>query len=193
MGAPLTLVAAAVATAATLLLLISTHYSVAAAYAKTLGYHVDDPTYVPTFDATAYLQRENPSEMAAVQWIQEHTAPDALVLEGKGASYRANFNRISTMTGRPTLLGWDGHESQWRGSAYGTMVALRPETLQAIYSSASTQEITALLQEWDIAYVYVGPSEREQYRIDARIEERLQITMDLVFEDGNVRIYRRRG
>ena len=36
-----------------------------------------------------------------------NTAPDAVVLEGKGNSYSSAHNRVSAMTGRPTLLGWD--------------------------------------------------------------------------------------
>ena len=126
-------------------------------------------------------------------WIRDNTAPDALVLEGKGASYRANFNRISTLTGRPTLLGWDGHESQWRGSQYGAMAAGRPEALEAIYRSGLANQVALTLENWAIDYVYVGPSERQQYGITFATEAAIADVMDLVFEDGDVRIYRRRG
>ncbi|MEZ4620130.1 MAG: hypothetical protein R2867_32135 [Caldilineaceae bacterium] len=42
-------------------------------------------------------------------------------VESKGSSYYATYNRMSTVTGRQTLMGWDGHESQWRGKAFGEM------------------------------------------------------------------------
>jgi len=96
------------------------------------------------------------------------------------------------MTGRPTLLGWDGHESQWRGRAYGEMAAGRPEALQTIYGGSSGPELIDTLEQWDVDYVYVGPTEREQYGVNARSELALQSAMDLVFEEGDVRIYRRR-
>ncbi len=163
-------------------------YPVAGTYSKTLGYSARPRTA----DATHYLTREGPSEMAAVEWALDNTAPDALVLEGKGASYWSNYNRISTMTGRTTLLGWDGHESQWRGEAFGEMASGRAEALETVYRSGSPAEIEQVLDEWGIDYVYIGPTERQQYEIAPRSEERIAAAMDLAFSDGDVRIYRRR-
>ncbi len=162
-------------------------FPVAAAYSKTGGF-----AGTPTFDATAYLVDQGPAELAAADWVRLHTAPDALVVEGKGASYYANYNRISTLTGRPTLLGWDGHESQWRGRAYGAMAQGRAEALTIIYRSLAPDEIAGVLTTWQIDYVYVGPSERSQYEISARSEEALAAATDLAFEQGDVRIYQRR-
>jgi uncharacterized membrane protein len=50
-----------------------------------------------------------------------------------------------------------------------------------------------LLHEAGIDYVFVGPVEQDQYAISPTVEARLGQVMDLVFEQGNVRIYRRRG
>jgi len=147
----------------------------------------------PTLDATAYIAAGSPDEMAAVDWVRMNTAPAALVVEGKGASYDAGRNRISTLTGRPTLLGWDGHESQWRGKAYGTMAQGRPEVLELIYNRGSADEVSQALAQWQIDYVYVGPTERSQYGMTPLSEARLAASMDLVFEQGDVRIYRRRS
>jgi YYY domain-containing protein len=181
--------AGATATCAILMVLVGLIYPVAGVYSKTSGFRSDSPT----FDATAHLSREAPAELAAAQWIRANTAPVALVLEGKGASYRADTNRISTMTGRPTLLGWDGHESQWRGSAYGEMAAGRVEAIETIYRADSVDAIVQTLLIWDIDYVYVGPLERRVYGVTPAGEQRLASAMELVFSDGEVRIYRRRG
>jgi uncharacterized membrane protein len=162
---------------------------VAGVYSKTVGFRSESPT----FDGTAYLQGEAPAELAAARWVRTQTAPDALMLEGKGASYRANTNRISTMTGRPTLLGWDGHESQWRGSAYGEMAAGRAEAIELIYRNGTPEQIVQTLEDWGIDYVYIGPSERAEYAITSASEERLAMVMELVFAEGDVRIFRRRG
>jgi len=159
---------------------------VAGVYGKTNGFS----SVSPTLDATGYIA--GGAEYDAVQWVIQNTSPDALIVEGKGASYRANYNRISTMTGRPTLLGWDGHESQWRGSAYGQMAAGRPEALQSIYGSGSSEQLIQTLTQWNVDYVYVGPTERDQYGVTSRNELTLGTAMDLVFENGDVRIYRRR-
>lgn len=162
-------------------------FPLAATYSKTGGFAA-----TPTFDATAYLVQQGPAELAAAHWVRAHTPPDALVVEGKGASYYANYNRMSTLTGRPTLLGWDGHESQWRGQAYGEMAQGRVEALATLYHSLSPDEITQILNTWQIDYVYVGPTERSQYGITTQSERALALATDLAFEEGDVRIYQRR-
>lgn len=162
-------------------------FPLAATYSKTSGFATK-----PTFDATAYLIEQGPAELAAADWVRQHTPPNAVVVEGKGASYYSNYNRMSTLTGRPTLLGWDGHESQWRGKAYGEMAQGRVEALATLYHSLSPDEITQILQTWQIDYVYVGPTERSQYGITAQSERALALATDLAFEEGDVRIYQRR-
>ncbi len=166
----------------------STVYLVAGAFSKANGFASSQPT----FDAAAYLDTLSPGEWQAVEWVRANTLPTDRVLEAKGASYRAEFNRLSTMTGRPTLLGWDGHESQWRGKEYGAMAADRPEALEGIYRDASVAELAQLLQEWAIDYVVVGPAERQVYGLTPSHEARLAAAMTLVFEAGDVRIYRAR-
>ncbi|MBX3015300.1 MAG: hypothetical protein KF832_27520 [Caldilineaceae bacterium] len=162
-------------------------FPVAAAYSKTGAFAA-----TPTFDATAYLAEQGPAELAAADWVRANTAPTALVIEGKGASYWSNYNRISTLTGRPTLLGWDGHEAQWRGKAFGAMAQGRVEALDLIYGSRTPTEITRVLTAWNVDYVYVGPTERSQYGITAESERALAMAMELAFEQGDVRIYQRR-
>ena len=132
-------------------------------------------------------------EAAAIVWLQANAPPDAIIAEAIGASYRANTSRFSTMTGRPTLLGWPGHESQWRGDAYGVMAQGRAEGLEQLYRTGSPAEIAQLLDQWRIDYVIVGPAERAQYGIDSETERRFAPVLDLVFDAGDVRIYRRRG
>jgi uncharacterized membrane protein len=160
-------------------------YPVAGVYSKTGGFRASSLT----LDATAYISAE---ERAAAAWIRQNTTPGTIILEGKGSSYWATYNRVSTLTGRPTLLGWEGHERQWRGRAYDAMARGRVDALNAVYRTANARELSALLAEWQIDYVYVGPTEVEQYGItDARLQE-LAAAMDLVFERGPVRIFRRR-
>jgi uncharacterized membrane protein len=175
---------------ALILALSSTIYLIAGAYSKTQGF-----SRPPTFDASAYLAGVAPAEYGAVEWVRANTLPTDIVVEGKGRSYGADTNRISTMTGRPTLLGWDGHESQWRGRAYGRMAAGRPEALQAIYGGSSPDEALRLLKTFGASYLYVGPWERAQYGLSPTAERMLYARLELVYEDGAspdtmVRIYR---
>ncbi len=181
--------ASVVALGTLLLICAGLVYPVAGVYSKTGGFGAAQPT----LDAGAYLAQAAPAEYAAAVWVQANVPADARVLEAKGASYRADFNRISTLTGRPTLLGWDFHEVQWRGEAYGAMARGRPELLELIYRTGTAQQIREALDRWQIDYVYVGPAERSTYQIAPRDEARLSAVMDLVFEEGDVRIYQRRS
>lgn len=171
-----------------LLALGSALFPLAAVYAKTGGFSLS----VPTLDSTAYVTLRIPDVMAAVDWVRLNTTPDEVILEGKGESYQPHHNRISMMTGRATLLGWDGHESQWRGDAYGTMAQGRGQAIETVYRTGSPEEIAAVLNEWGIDYVFVGPTEIELYGItEFRLEE-IGAGMDTVFSRGQTRIFRRR-
>jgi uncharacterized membrane protein len=170
------------------LLIGSAIYPLAGVYSKTNGF----TRAAPTLDSTDYVARGNPDVMAAVEWVRLNTTPDELVLEGKGGSYNANHNRISTMTGRGTLLGWEGHESQWRGDDYGSMAQGRSQVIEEIYRTATPEEIGALLEAWGIDYVFVGPAEIEMYGITPFRLEELGEAMDTVFSRGQSYIFRRR-
>lgn len=163
-------------------------FPIAGVYSKTGGFSRS----TPTFDSTAYVAQGVPDVMAAVAWVANNTTPDELVLEGMGGSYAAHHNRISTMTGRGTLLGWEGHEKQWRGEAYGQMAQGRKQAIEMIYRTATTREINEVLETWGIDYVFVGPAEIDMYGITPFRLEELAATMDTVFARGQVRIFRRR-
>lgn len=170
-------------------LLLGMTYPVASVYGRTAGFINPNPT----LNALAYVGGTSAPEPAALEWIRRNTAPGALVLQAKGGSYRADTSRISAATGRPTLLGWDGHESQWRGKRYGEMAQGRVEALELIYRSGSAEQVEQELARWGIDYVYYGPAERAEYQLPPGAERRLDQVLDLVFEQGDVRIYRRRS
>jgi len=86
-------------------------------------------------DGNAYLQKFNPEEYAAIGWLQD--APMGVVVEAVGGS-NTDYARISTRTGLPTLLGWPGHESQWRGG--GEEMGSRFADIQQLYETTDWNE-----------------------------------------------------
>jgi len=178
---------AALASISLVLMIGSLFFPVAGVYSKTAGFSA--ATEALTLDATAHVTLFRPAERAAIEWVKQNSGPTAVVLEGKGASYRAEYSMMSTLSGRPTLLGWDGHEAQWRGTEYGAMSAGRLDVLETVYRSGSPSEIADALLRWGVEYVYVGPTERTQYEISSRREETLAQAMELVFESNGVQIY----
>lgn len=169
-----------------LLILLCLVYPVAGAYAKIKGFG----TREPTLNGLAYVGED---ELAVVDWIRRNTSPDAVILEAKGASYNAGTARISAATGRATLLGWDGHEAQWRGRAYGEMAAGRAEAINEVYLRPRPTTLRETVRHWGIEFVLVGPAERARFGITPILEERLDQAMELAFEHGQYRIYRAGG
>jgi YYY domain-containing protein len=146
-----------------------------------------------TLDALDYVRGDSPDEWAVIEWAREHTPPQARVLQAPGSSYDASQSRLSVATGRPTLIGWEGHERQWRGRAFDAMAAGRAEALEAVYGASDPEGMRRALLRWRIDYVFVGDAERRRYGIDDEREARITHAMDLAFSSGAVRLYRRRG
>ena len=185
-GAALPVLGFAPSVLSLLLIVASLVYPVAGAYAKIKGFG----TREPTLDGLAYVGEE---ELAVIDWIRRNTRPESVILEAKGASYRVNTGRVSAATGRATLLGWDGHEAQWRGRAYGEMAKGRDEAIREVYQFPRPSTLEETLDRWRIDYVLVGPEERAQYGVTPVLEYRLGQILELAYEQGSYRIYRAKG
>jgi uncharacterized membrane protein len=135
-----------------------------------------------TLDGKAYLQRYNPDEWAAFTWLQK--APIGVVTETVGASYNPDTARVSTHSGQPTLLGWEGHEWQWRGGT--EEIGSRRGDLELLYTTTSWEEASVITARYNIRYIYVGPVERATYIVD---EVKFQVNTHLVYQNNGVTIY----
>jgi YYY domain-containing protein len=138
-----------------------------------------------TLDGAAYLAETHPDDYAAIAWLNENVRGAPVILEAPGGSYSYE-GRVSAHTGLPTLLGWAGHEHQWRGS-YDEQ-ALREPDIETMYTSVDPAEVLALLDTYSISYVYVGPLERTRY--PAAGLAKFAGLMDVVYDTGAVTIYR---
>ncbi len=157
-------------------------YPLAAGFDKAGGF-----AHPPTLDGLAWVRQHSPDEYAAVQWLNQHVPDTPVILEASGGSFSA-YGRVSSRTGLPTVLGWDFHEQQWRGS-YEEPGRRKPD-INAIYSSTDTKHVLTLLEKYDITYVYVGSLERGKYSPAALAK--FDRFMDVAFQQGNVTIYERR-
>lgn len=138
------------------------------------------PPFGFTLDDFDRVQRENPDEAAAMLWLR--SAPDGVVAEAVGGQYSA-YARISIYTGLPTVLGWPGHEGQWRDQS---LQGSREQDIETLYSTpdwATTQEI---INRYRIRYIVVGNLERNDYRV---IEDKFNRFLKPVFQQGNVTVY----
>ena len=63
----------------------------------------------PTLDGLKWLSARSPGDPGAIDWLRANAPGDAVVLEAFGDDYSAfGHARISTFTGRPTVIGWAG-------------------------------------------------------------------------------------
>jgi YYY domain-containing protein len=142
----------------------------------------------PSLDGTAYLAEGQPADYAATTWMNESIPGAPVILEapGSGGSSYVYEGRVSALTGLPTLLGWAGHEGQWRGS-YDIQNARDPD-IATIYNTHDRQIALTLLGNYGISYVYVGPLEKSLY--DRRGLEKFKQMLDVVYEHDGVTIYK---
>jgi uncharacterized membrane protein len=163
-------------------LLLGLLYPVLAIWTKTNQF---SSSQGPTLDGLAYIEKRNPGEYDAIQWIQEHlengVVAEAITI---GSSY-TSYARVSTYTSLSTVLGWPGHESQWRGGSedQGSRLA----DLEKLYRTRDWREAKEIADRYGIDYVYVGPLERSTYT--SLDERKLLAFMDPIFENGEVTIY----
>lgn len=140
-----------------LIVLLSGYYGVGSSIEKTNGF-----SSRPSLDGLSKVKSDSPGEFALIEWLLENVQPDEGLVEAVGPDY-SNFGRISASTGVSTILGWVGHERQWRGPHWNPSERLNDVRL--IYESSNKEEVLSLLKKYDIRYVVLGPRERSAYSI----------------------------
>ncbi|MBM3127256.1 MAG: hypothetical protein FJ009_01310 [Chloroflexi bacterium] len=154
----------------------------------------DDFAKPPTLDGIAWIRESNPGDYAAIEWLRANAPRGAVTLESPGGEYSYG-NRISMATGLPTVLGWAGHESQWRGGSKffkdDAAGVDRAADVHQIYQTIDPKETLTLLDKYAIKFVVVGREEKNLYGLTKTQIEKFSRVMTLVFEYGDVRIYGR--
>jgi len=120
---------------------------------------------------------------AMIRWLR--TAPDGILAEAVGGSYNDSYARLSAYTGLPTVLGWVGHEEQWRGKTFLDKDQ-RYADVRTLYESPSWEEALAILRKYNIRYICIGPTERMAYKVN---ELKFQRMLAPVFQQGSAVIY----
>jgi len=168
---------------AALLLLAGLVYPVTATMNRTNG--LENRT---TLDGFAFLKFGRPGEYDAIQWLSTNVTGRPVIMEAVGDSFQ-EFGRVSAYTGLPTVLGWQGHEWQWRGSF--APQGSRAADVDAAYSTTDVQAAKATVEKYGVELVYVGPLERQKYQ--APVLDKFRQFMDVAYENAEVTIYQRRG
>ena len=134
-----------------------------------------------TLDAATHLKTYQEDEAAAIEWLAD--APDGVVAEAIGGQY-SSYARVSINSGQATVLGWPGHEGQWRGGY--TEVGTREGDIETLYETPDWETALAIIRQYDIRYIYIGSLETSAYAVNPlKFEQHLEAG----FEQGGVVVY----
>ena len=168
---------------AALAIIASLYYPVGAVLERTGLLRPGESLADNTLDGLAFVNEMDPDEYAAIAWLRVQDS-HGVIVEAVGADY-SSYGRVSGSTGIPTILGWKGHELQWRGSS--RLFDGREGSVAEIYQSTDPSRVRELLEQYDVQYVYAGRKEQTSYGA-------IQLGgfpdfLKTVFDQGNVTIY----
>ncbi|MCZ7401921.1 MAG: DUF2298 domain-containing protein [Candidatus Methanoperedens sp.] len=165
---------------AVILILMVSIYPVFATLGKSGGF-----AGAPDLDGEAYVKKEHPQDYQAILWFRNLTG-QPVVLQAPGELYQWN-TAITTFTGLPTVIGWAGHEINWR-FPNRSEIDTRWSDVGRIYTSSDIREVEGLLKKYNVSYVYFGEAEANRFRHQGLFEEYPGMFRK-VFEYGDVAVY----
>ncbi|WP_227131743.1 DUF2298 domain-containing protein [Halorubellus salinus] len=124
-----------------------------------------------TLDAKDWSEECYPDQAAAIEWLNGRDGRPVVVEAPTTGKYLYGWNDpasglvsgVSSHTGLPTIAGW-AHAANYHTQAEWDARLAAVETL---YETDDASERAAVLREYDVAYVYVGPNERSRYDVAA--------------------------
>lgn len=146
---------------------------------------MQNPADYQGLNATAFLETDFPQDASAIRWLKANIEGSPVVLEANGDSY-TGYERVSAMTGLPTVLGWYVHEWLWRNDTGD--LNQKSADIQSIYTSSDEALVKFLIDKYEISYIVVGSREFEKYG-DRLNEELLLEIGEKVFQSGNSSTY----
>jgi uncharacterized membrane protein len=154
-----------------------------------------------TLDGSRWMRSESPGDLDTVQYINQNIPERVVIAEAVGDSY-TTYSRIATYSGMITPMGWKTHEWTWRfqgkaaeqapiGQTVETgwgAVAKVAGDIERLYISNNIDETRRIIQQYGIAYVYVGSLERVAY--PALQEQKFYQLGKVVFGSGGSKLFR---
>jgi YYY domain-containing protein len=122
-----------------------------------------------TLDAKDWSEECYPDQAAAIAWLNDRDGRPVVVeaptigkyLYGVNSPASGLVSGVSSHTGLPTVAGW-AHAANYHTQAEWDARVAQVGTL---YETANASERAAVLSEYDVSYVYVGPNERSRYDV----------------------------
>ena len=174
----------------TLLIIMGMFYPFAASSVKTGGfrgyYTLDGMDFLKTLSYHGRISAAG--DYQAILWLRQNIKGAPVILEAWGGQY-TEFARIASFTGIPTVIGWPGHELQWRGS--GDEAGRRQADVDTIYETTDIELAKELMAKYNVEYVYVGALERDKHAKSPEGLDKFNEFMDIAYQNRlETKIYR---
>jgi YYY domain-containing protein len=131
-------------------------------------------------DGSLWLLNEYPEDKEIIDWLNNNVNNQPVILEAQGDSY-TDYERISSLTGLPTVAGWWVHEWLWRGSP--DFIGKRIPETTALYESRDLNLTKELIRKYNIRFIIVSTLEKQKYQ--NLNEEKFKKIGRLVFQSSN--------
>jgi uncharacterized membrane protein len=149
-----------------------------------------------TLDATQFSHRYHPGEADAIDYLDDRAGQPTIASApatwrypldpGRQPAaprmYRWEASPAASLTGLPTIAGWE-HEVGYRGEEAYTA---RVRDADVLYTGTPSER-AAVVREYDVEYIWVGPQERQRYG-SVSFENVTGVTP--AFEDEEATVYR---
>jgi YYY domain-containing protein len=133
------------------------------------------------------------NDYAAIRWMQRNLEGSPVIAEAHSHNpYRSIGNRVSMYTGLPAIVGWDWHQRQQRAVLPASFVRDRINDVERLYTTVDVVEALAILERYDVRYIYVGELENAYYPPEGLSKFDRMVEMDLLdeaYDSGTVRIF----
>jgi len=163
-----------------LLLLSSLIYPIFATITK-VNNNYDFFGKTATLDGRAWMKTVDVCDYDSIKWINENIKGTPVILEAVGNSFTWT-SCVSFNTGLPNVLGWKGHEEQWRINNLNE-INERAKDVDTIFTTVDT----GLMKKYNISYIYIGKLEKDKYPTESlnKFEK-----FEKIYENLKVKIYK---
>jgi len=139
-------------------------------------------TITPNLSSIEHLEN-NKNKIDLIRYLKQYYNHDDVLIESYGQSY-SNNNIIPSESRIPTVLGWIGHELQWRSNQ--EEVLDREKDINTFYETDDINQINNIINKYSITIIILGPNEIEKYNL-YNLQNFLRIS-EIIYENDEFKL-----
>tara|TARA_B100000401_G_scaffold430809_1_gene366047 strand:+ start:247 stop:1104 length:858 start_codon:yes stop_codon:yes gene_type:complete len=138
----------------------------------------------PNISSTNHLENDT-NKYKLIRYLKHNSNHNDVLIETKGQSY-TNDSQISSESRIPTILGWVGHQLQWRSNH--DEIFDREMDIDTFYMSNDSKEIINIINKYSITMIIIGPNEIQKYNINS-LDKLLHIS-EIIYKNNDYTLLR---